>query len=79
MIIKSFPSSIGFDDEKEILYMSDPFIDSHAHVYDGATDLDICADRIGYQTGVHLIVDAGSSGAINYPCFKHYVIPASRI
>lgn len=60
----------------EALYLSDGFIDSHAHVYDGATDLGVDVDRIGYETGVHLVVDAGSAGAINYPCFRRYVMPA---
>lgn len=62
--------------QEETLYLSDGFIDSHAHVYDGATDLGINADRIGYRTGVHLVVDAGSAGATNYRCFRDYVMPA---
>ena len=45
------------------LYLTDGFIDSHAHVYDGATDLGIPVDDIGYKTGVHLVIDAGSAGA----------------
>lgn len=60
----------------ETLYLSDGFIDSHAHVYDGATNLGVNVDRIGLKTGVHLVVDAGSSGAINFPCFRDYVMPA---
>lgn len=60
------------------LYLSDGFIDSHAHVYDGATDLGVNVDRIGYNTGVHLVVDAGSAGAINFPCFRDYVMPAHQ-
>lgn len=60
---------------QEFLYMSDGFIDCHAHVYDGATDLGFPADEIGYKTGVHLVIDAGSAGAINYPCFHKYVMP----
>lgn len=59
----------------ETLFMSDGFIDSHAHVFDGATDLGISADIIGYKTGVHLVIDAGSAGSINYRCFRDYVIP----
>lgn len=61
--------------QEDALYMSDGFIDSHAHVFDGATDLGVNADLIGYKTGVHLIVDAGSAGSINYRCFRDYVIP----
>lgn len=61
---------------EEPLYLSDGFIDSHAHVYDGGSDLGVSVDRIGYKTGVHLVVDAGSAGAINFPCFRDYVMPA---
>jgi len=64
--------------DSDKLYLSPGFIDSHAHVYHGATDLGIHADRIGLKTGVHLIIDAGSAGAINYPCFRDYVMPAYR-
>lgn len=64
--------------EENNLYLSDGFIDGHAHVYDGATDLGVNVDRIGYQTGVHLVVDAGSAGAINFPCFRDYVMPAHQ-
>lgn len=56
-------------------YLAPGFIDSHAHVYPGATDLGIAADRIGLATGVHLIIDAGSAGSTTYPCFRDYVIP----
>lgn len=66
------------EQEGEPIYMSDGFIDSHAHVYDGATDLGFPVDEIGYKTGVHLVVDAGSAGAINYPCFYKYVLPSYK-
>ena len=33
-------------------YLAPGFIDSHAHIYPGATDLGIPADRIGLATGV---------------------------
>ena len=67
------------DHGQDFMYMSDGWIDSHAHVYDGATDLGIEADTIGYQTGVHMVIDAGSSGAINEPCFKKYVLPTQEV
>lgn len=60
------------------LYFAPGFIDSHAHVYPGATDLGIPVDRIGLSTGVHLVVDAGSAGSTNFPCFRDYVAPAFR-
>lgn len=61
------------------LYLAPGFIDSHAHVYPGATDLGIPADRIGLSTGVHLVVDAGSSGSTNFPCFRDYVVPTYQV
>lgn len=60
------------------LYFAPGFIDSHAHVYPGATDLGIPVDRIGLSTGVHLVVDAGSAGSTNFPCFRDYVAPAFK-
>lgn len=57
------------------LFMAPGFIDSHAHVYPGATDLGIPADRVGLSTGVHLVVDAGSAGSTSFPCFRQYVLP----
>ena len=67
------------DRGQAFLYMSDGWIDSHAHVYDGATDLGIEADAIGLRTGVHLVIDAGSAGAVNMPCFKKYVLPTQKV
>lgn len=61
------------------LYLSPGFIDSHAHIYPGATDLGIAADRIGLSTGVHLVVDAGSAGSTSFPCFRDYVVPTYQV
>lgn len=76
--VRSLTPRAAGPDEEQNLYLSDGFIDGHAHVYDGATDLGVSVDRIGYQTGVHLVVDAGSAGAINFPCFRDYVMPAHQ-
>lgn len=70
------PGVPGEKNPGDTLYLCDGLIDSHAHVYDGATDLGVPADRIGLNTGVHLIIDAGSAGSINFPCFRDYVMPA---
>lgn len=69
---------IGFSDTGDIqsqLYMSPGFIDAHTHVYPGASCLGISADLIGLKTGVHLVIDAGSSGSSTFNCFRDYVIP----
>ena len=60
-------------------YLTPGLIDSHAHVYPGATDLGIHADRIGLSTGVHLVVDAGSAGSANFPCLRDYVLPTCQV
>lgn len=72
---------IGFSDTVNSLahlYISPGFIDAHAHVYPGATCLGINADRIGLKSGVHLIIDAGSSGSTTFDCFRDYVIPTYK-
>lgn len=58
------------------IYVSPGFIDSHVHVYHGATDLGVPADRVGLNTGVHLVIDAGSAGSNTIICFRDYVVPA---
>lgn len=60
------------------LYLSPGWIDSHAHTYHGGTDLGVLADRIGLSTGVHLVVDAGSSGSHTVNCFRDYVVPTCK-
>mgnify|MGYP000038429028 CR=1 FL=1 len=58
------------------LYICPGLIDSHAHVYPGVTELGVCADDVGIAQGVHLVVDAGSAGAITLPCFRDVIAPA---
>lgn len=60
------------------LFMAPGFIDSHAHVYPGATDLGIPADRVGLSTGVHLVVDAGSAGSTSFPVSGSMCSPPFR-
>ena len=72
---------IGFSETDAVpgpLYMSPGFIDGHAHVYPGATCLGISADRIGLQSGVHLVIDAGSAGSALFDCFRDYVLPTFK-
>jgi len=72
---------IGFSETDRIpsqLYMSPGFIDAHTHVYPGATCLGISADRIGLNTGVHLVIDAGSAGSALFNCFRDYVLPTFK-
>jgi len=46
-------------------YVSAGWIDIHTHCFDITTDISIDADKIGVDTGVVCIIDAGSSGAGN--------------
>lgn len=54
-------------------------IDSHTHVYWGATYWGIEPDPIAARTGVTTWVDAGSAGGFNFPGFRRWVIDASDV
>lgn len=54
-------------------WLSPGWIDLHTHVFDGVSGWGLNPDRIGLATGVHLLVDAGSSGETTLPGFKRYV------
>lgn len=60
------------------LYISPPWIDSHCHIYHGMTSFGLRPDDIGYKQGVHLLVDAGSSGEETWAGFRDYVIPCYK-
>ncbi len=65
-------------DEAQGLYLSPPWIDSHCHVFHGTTSFGLRPDDIGLQTGVHLLIDAGSAGAETLGALTGYVIPATK-
>ncbi|GEM_PF-191461 len=58
-------------------YVAPGFIDIHAHVYTGVS-LGVPADRIGIETGVTTVVDAGSAGPENFKDFLERDIRTSR-
>lgn len=60
------------------LYVSPPWIDAHCHIYHGMTSFGLRPDDIGYRQGVHLLVDAGSSGEETWAGFRDYVMPRYR-
>lgn len=64
-------------DQKEMLYLSPPWIDSHCHVFDGV-NFGLRPDDIGLKDGVHLLVDAGSAGAETISAFQRYVVAAAK-
>ena len=64
--------------EKEDLYLSPPWIDSHCHVYHGVTSFGLKPDEVGYKQGVHLLADAGSAGEETFAGLRDYVLPRYR-
>jgi dihydroorotase len=59
------------------LNVSPGLIDLHTHVYWGGTSLSVDTGIIGRTSGVTTFVDAGSSGAGNFPGFRRHVIEPS--
>jgi dihydroorotase len=54
-------------------------IDLHTHVYWGGTSLGVDPDALSAASGVTTHVDAGSSGAGNFPGFRRHLIERSRV
>ncbi len=54
-------------------------VDSHTHIYWGATYWGIEPDPIAARSGVTTWVDAGSAGGFNFPGFRRWVIDASDV
>lgn len=61
----------------ETLYLSPPWIDSHVHIFHGV-NFGLLPDDIGYRTGVHLLVDAGSAGVETLDAFKEYIVGPAK-
>jgi dihydroorotase len=55
-------------------YVSPGWVDLHAHVWHGGTDISIRPSQAGMRHGVTTIVDAGSAGEANFHGFREYVI-----
>lgn len=53
-------------------------IDLHTHVYWGGTSLGVDPDALSAASGVTTHVDAGSSGAGNFPGFRRHLIERAR-
>ncbi|QHC22035.1 amidohydrolase/deacetylase family metallohydrolase [Streptomyces sp. GS7] len=56
------------------LLVTPGLIDLHAHVYEGATELGLPADRAGIERGVTTVADAGSSGSDRWADFAASVV-----
>ncbi|MCP8938303.1 amidohydrolase/deacetylase family metallohydrolase [Alsobacter sp. SYSU M60028] len=59
-------------------YVSPGWVDLHAHVWYGGTDISIRPAVCGLERGVTTIVDAGSAGEANFHGFREYVIEPAR-
>jgi dihydroorotase len=59
-------------------YVSPGWVDLHAHVWWGGTDISIRPAEAGARRGVTTIVDAGSAGEANFHGFREYVIAPAR-
>jgi dihydroorotase len=55
-------------------YLSPAWVDLHAHVWHGGTDISIRPSLCGLRRGVATIVDAGSAGEANFAGFREFVI-----
>jgi len=59
-------------------WISPGWIDLHAHVWHGGTDISVRPELCGMERGVTTIVDAGSAGEANFHGFREYIIEPSR-
>ena len=58
--------------------VSPGWVDLHAHVWYGGTDISIRPALCGVERGVTTIVDAGSAGEANFHGFREFVIEPAR-
>jgi len=59
-------------------FVSPGWVDLHAHVWHGGTDISIKPQVCGIERGVTTIVDAGSAGEANFHGFREYVIEPAK-
>lgn len=69
---------VSVPNDQPELYISPGWIDLHTHVFDGFTELGVPADSVGLNTGVHMLVDAGSAGEATLRGFTKYIVPSSK-
>lgn len=72
------PVGVGTVTGDEALYLSPGWVDMHAHVYDGVTQISVHADRVGLDNGVHVLADAGSAGQATVRGLVDYVLPQAE-
>jgi dihydroorotase len=82
-VIVAVDRSLSSENAGEVLDASGQIVtpglvDTHTHIYWGATYWGIEPDPIAARTGVTTWVDAGSAGAFNFPGFRRWVIETSQ-
>lgn len=60
------------------LHIGPGWVDLHAHVFDGSTEIGLPPDAVGLRTGVHLLADAGTAGEASVRGLIDYVLPTAR-
>ncbi|MCU1477825.1 MAG: hypothetical protein JWQ64_2518, partial [Subtercola sp.] len=65
------------DRRQPIACISPGWVDLHAHVYDGTTQISVHPDRVGLNQGVHTVADAGSAGQATLSGLIDYVVPSA--
>ncbi|MFL8888772.1 amidohydrolase/deacetylase family metallohydrolase [Helcococcus kunzii] len=68
-IVEEYNGSSGEITNYNGEFVSPGWIDLHVHVFENETDISIDADRIGVDSGVAVVCDAGSSGEANIEDF----------
>jgi dihydroorotase len=59
-------------------WISPGWVDLHAHVWHGGTDISVRPQLCGVERGVTTIVDAGSAGEANFHGFREYIIEPAK-
>lgn len=59
-------------------FLSPGWIDLHAHVWHGGTDISIRPEQCGLARGVATIIDAGSAGEANFHGLREFIIAPAR-
>ncbi|HEX3786661.1 MAG TPA: hypothetical protein VHW44_02265 [Pseudonocardiaceae bacterium] len=72
------PAEAGAGAGADQVWLSPGWVDLHAHIYDGVTQISVRPDRVGLDQGVHLLADAGSAGQATVRGLVDYVLPSAE-
>jgi dihydroorotase len=60
------------------LLVAPGLIDLHVHVFSGIGLYSVDPPDAGLNTGVTTMLDTGTAGALTYPAFERFIVPAAR-